>query len=102
MHDPNVFEDPERFKPERFLEPNGKYVSTRPNGFIPFGVGRRVCLGEKLALADLFLVIVNLLQKTSGYEFALPDGPGTAYLGPDPKTPVNLSPCEYNIMLKAE
>ena len=102
MHDPNVFDSPETFKPERFLESNGSYVSSRPNGFIPFGMGRRVCLGEKLALADMFLVIVNLLQRTSGYQFVLPDGPGTGYLGPDPKVPTGLSPCKYNVMLKAE
>ena len=100
MHNPNVFEDPERFKPERFLESNGKYVSSRPNGFIPFGMGRRVCLGEKLALADMFLVIVNLLQRTSGYEFALPDGPGTANLTPDPYMTLSCVPLSFNVMLK--
>ena len=100
MHDPNVFPDPEAFKPERFLEPNGKYVSSRPNGFIPFGMGRRVCLGEKLALADLFLIVVNLLQRTSGYEFALPDGPGTANFTPDPNKVFVCSPLSFKVLLK--
>ena len=100
MHDPNVFPDPNTFKPERFLESNGSYVSSRPNGFIPFGMGRRVCLGEKLALADMFLIVVNLLQQTSGYELALPDGPGTANLGPDPKNPAHYSASEYKVLLK--
>ena len=100
MHNPNVFEDPETFKPERFLESNGKYVSSRPNGFIPFGMGRRVCLGEKLALADLFLIIVNLLQRTSGYELALPDGPGTANLTPDISRTNSCLPYDYKLILK--
>ena len=100
MHDPKVFPDPESFKPSRFLEPNGKYVSSRPNGFIPFGMGRRVCLGEKLALADLFLIVVNLLQETSGYELALPDGPGSADLTADPRNTNNCIPLPYKIMLK--
>ena len=100
MHNPNVFPNPDTFKPERFLSSNGQYVSSRPNGFIPFGMGRRVCLGEKLALADLFLIVVNVLQRTSGYEIALPDGPGTANLGPDPINPGNYSACEYQVLLK--
>ena len=92
MHNPKIFNDPNTFKPSRFLESNGSYVSSRPNGFIPFGMGRRVCLGEKLALADLFLVVVNLLQRTSGYEFALPDGPGTANLTADPYMTLSCIP----------
>ena len=100
MHDPNVFSDPEKFKPERFLEPNGQYVSSRPNGFIPFGMGRRACLGEKLALADLFLIVVNLLQMTSGYEFVLPDGSGSGDLVPDPNKTLLCVPSEYKLLLK--
>ena len=100
MHDPKVFADPESFKPERFLESNGQYVSSRPNGFIPFWLGRRVCLGERLALADLFLIVVNLLQRTQGYEFALPDGPGTANLTPDPYNQIFCIPINLNILLK--
>ena len=101
MHNQNVFEDPETFKPERFLEANGKYISSRPMGFIPFGMGRRVCLGEKLALNDMFLIVVNLLQGTSGYEFALPDGAGTANLDPDIRNPIHYSACEYKVLLKS-
>ena len=100
MHDPNVFPDPERFKPERFLEANGTYVSKTPMGFIPFGMGRRSCPGEKLALADLFLIVANLLQITSGYEFALPDGPRTANLNPDPGNMANCAPYDYKLLLK--
>ena len=100
MQNPKIFPDPDTFKPERFLEANGKYLSQRPMGFVPFGMGRRVCLGEKLALADMFLIIVNLLQQTSGYEITLPDGPETANLGPDVKNSAVYSACEYNVLLK--
>ena len=100
MNDPKVFDEPDTFKPDRFLDSNGKYPSTRPQGFIPFGMGRRVCLGEKLALADLFLIVVNLLQKTNGYEFAFPTGPGSADLTPDPYVNNGCIPKNYKIMLK--
>ena len=98
MHDPDVFDSPESFKPERFIDSNGSYLSTRHPGFVPFGMGRRVCLGEKLALADLFLIIANLLQSTSGYQFVLPDGPGTVSLTPDPNA-MFCQTQDYKIML---
>ena len=98
MHNPEIFQDPDSFKPERFLESNGQYLSTRHPGFIPFGMGRRVCPGEKLALADLFLIIANLLQSTSGYEFVLPNGPGSADFNPNPNS-MNCVPKEYQISL---
>jgi cytochrome P450 len=100
MNDPKVFPEPDTFKPERFLDSNGKYLSTRPQGFIPFGMGIRVCLGEKLALANFFLIVVNLLQKTHGYEFALPSGPGSADIIPYPYANNGLLPKSYKIMLK--
>ena len=70
MNDEKNFENPDQFIPERFLE-NGKYITTRPSAFIPFGVGRRVCLGEKVAIADLFIVLVRFIQKTNEYNIRL-------------------------------
>ena len=98
MHNPDVFDDPESFKPERFLQSNGNYLSTRHPGFIPFGMGRRICPGEKLALADLFLIIANLFQLTSGYEFVLPDGPGSVDFKPKISS-MNCVPNDYLVSL---
>ena len=61
MNQDNNWNNPREVRPERFLE-NGKYLSTRPKAFIPFGVGRRVCLGEKLAIADLFLPLTLAIE----------------------------------------
>lgn len=69
--DPKHWTDPEVFRPERFLADNGEHNARHP-AFVPFGVGRRVCLGEKLALADLFFTVARLLQGTRGKEIALP------------------------------
>ena len=54
LHQEKHWPKPYEFIPERFIDSDGKFVSTRSKAFIPFGVGRRVCLGEKLAIADLF------------------------------------------------
>jgi len=53
------------FKPERFIDEEAGKVSSRPNPyFLSFGGGRRACVGEKLAMANLFLILVRIIQKT--------------------------------------
>ena len=99
MHNPQVFDDPSTFKPERFLDSQGHYLSTRHPGFIPFGLGKRSCTGERLALTYLFLIITNLLQLTSGYEFVLRGPPGTIPLLPASGSQ-NCVPNQYQVMLK--
>ncbi|CAH1992977.1 unnamed protein product [Acanthoscelides obtectus] len=53
-------EDPLAFKPERYLK-NGQVVI--PDNIIPFGLGKRRCIGEALARGNLFLFITALLQR---------------------------------------
>ncbi|CAG2181430.1 unnamed protein product, partial [Oppiella nova] len=65
------WEKANEFIPERFLDKEGEFITTRPKAYIPFGVGRRVCPGEKLAIADLFLVLVRFLQSTQDYDIVL-------------------------------
>ncbi|XP_056637719.1 methyl farnesoate epoxidase [Diorhabda sublineata] len=62
------YDDPEAFKPERFLK-NGKIFL--PDSFIPFGLGKHRCLGESLARANVFLFIASLLQK---FDFTMVPG----------------------------
>ncbi len=65
-HDPEFWEDPEEFRPERFLDEHGDLVSAdHPNrkNLMPFGAGPRVCLGESLALTRLFVWTAALIQR---------------------------------------
>lgn len=66
--DTHYFDEPEKFKPERFLDSAGVFKK-RPE-LNPFGMGKRTCLGENLARYELFLIFTTLLQK---YDF-LPIG----------------------------
>lgn len=42
-HDPKYYEDPETFKPERFIGGNKEKLTKYT--FLPFGEGPRICLG---------------------------------------------------------
>ncbi|KAH9490073.1 cytochrome P450 2 sub U member 1 [Bulinus truncatus] len=69
LKDERVWKDPENFRPERFLDGSGAAVQRE--WLVPFGVGRRVCLGESLAKMELFIFLANLFQT---FEF-LPEDP---------------------------
>lgn len=64
-HDESVWPNPWTFNPSRFLDSNGKLLpSSHENRrrLMPFGAGRRVCLGETLAKNRLFLFATSLVQ----------------------------------------
>lgn len=60
-YDEDYFENPTTFKPERFLNKDGEFVSNSRE--FAFGTGKRACLGEILAQAELFLFLTSMLQK---------------------------------------
>ncbi|XP_066294392.1 cytochrome P450 2U1-like [Branchiostoma lanceolatum] len=68
--DSEFWPDPEKFDPRRFLDSDGKVVS-RPESFMSFSTGRRVCLGEQLAKMELFLIFSSLMKQ---FTFELPEG----------------------------
>ena len=64
------WKEPYCFRPERFLDDDGKLMRTTDQSFLPFGAGRRVCIGEALARMELFVFLSNVLWK---YDI-VPDG----------------------------
>ena len=66
---------------------------------MPFGVGRNVCLGEKLAIAELFLVFTRFIQKTIQYDITLHSHDG---IDPDPNDPNSVLPKKFQIMIKSK
>ncbi|KAL3874626.1 hypothetical protein ACJMK2_037612 [Sinanodonta woodiana] len=69
LTDPNIWEMPEEFHPERFLTEEGK--KKEKDLFIPFSIGPRSCIGKHLANMELFLFLGNLLQR---FTFKIPPG----------------------------
>ncbi|KAK7116551.1 steroid 17-alpha-hydroxylase/17,20 lyase-like [Littorina saxatilis] len=63
--DPEIYPDPEAFKPERFLDDAGQLLpANHPlrQSMIAFGVGKRSCVGESFARSRVFLYVTTLLQ----------------------------------------
>ncbi|GFN92621.1 cytochrome p450 2u1 [Plakobranchus ocellatus] len=68
--DESTWGDPDIFRPDRFLDADGSVIVKKE--LIPFGIGRRNCMGEGLASMEIFLFLAALFQK---FEF-LPEKNG--------------------------
>ena len=67
LRNPDYFEDPDRFRPERFLE-GGEF---RPDSrCVPFLTGQRSCPGKTMALQELAIFLTVLVGK---FEFRAVD-----------------------------
>ncbi|EFP03666.1 hypothetical protein CRE_19161 [Caenorhabditis remanei] len=67
LRNDSVFEESYKFKPERYLQKDGKTMDKAVlEKTIPFSIGKRNCVGEGLARMELFLIFSALIQK---YEF---------------------------------
>ncbi|PSN35367.1 putative cytochrome P450 303a1 [Blattella germanica] len=69
LMDEKIWEDPFIFRPERFIDANGKLVI--PEKYTPFGMGKHRCMGENLAKSNVFLFTASLLQN---FSFNIPPG----------------------------
>jgi len=56
--DPKYFPEPEKFNPDRFLN-NDVNNST----YIPFGIGPRICIGNRFALMETKVMLFYLLSR---------------------------------------
>ncbi len=81
-HDPRYWDDPDRFDPDRFSADRAR--SRAPYSYLPFGGGKRACIGGAMSQVENVLALSLLLR-----HFELD------YVGPDPvaiNPTVTLSP----------
>ncbi|XP_017284213.1 cytochrome P450 1A1 isoform X1 [Kryptolebias marmoratus] len=85
-HDPELWEDPSSFIPDRFLSDDGTEVNKLDGEkVVIFGLGRRRCIGEVIARNEVFLFLAIIIQKLHFYQL--------------PGEPLDLTP-EYGLTMK--
>ncbi|KAL0676551.1 hypothetical protein Bca4012_004532 [Brassica carinata] len=78
MRDPDLWEDPDEFKPERFLQDSSRTAEEEEEErreqalkYIPFGSGRRGCPGSNLAYVFLGTAVGMMVQ---GFDWRIEGG----------------------------
>ncbi len=85
-HRPDLYPEPDLFKPERFLE-----NQFTPYEYVPFGGGSRRCIGLALAQMELKLVLVEILTNCQvQLTDKLPIAPARRGVTLAPRTGVNI------------
>ncbi|KAJ7780769.1 cytochrome P450 [Mycena maculata] len=66
MHlNPDIFPEPERFDPDRWLRASSERLSDMNNNLWPFSRGSRMCLGITLAWCELYLIFAHIFRRTN-------------------------------------
>ncbi|XP_066974435.1 cytochrome P450 2L1-like isoform X1 [Macrobrachium rosenbergii] len=92
--DPAYWERPNDFYPEHFLDENGK-LSSKREGFLPFSVGKRLCVGESLARMELYVFLAALIQN---FTFTAPEGEKLS-IEKNPTERILAVPQPFNIII---
>lgn len=59
--DPNYFDNPDQFDPERFLQDGKRILGS--GTYMPFGIGPRICIGLRFALTEMKVLIFYILAR---------------------------------------
>ncbi|XP_060098708.1 cytochrome P450 2J5-like [Heteronotia binoei] len=90
LYDSKIWETPQKFNPNHFLDKDGKFVAREE--LLIFGAGARECLAKNMAQMELFYFFTILLK---AFTFKLPEGVTEVNL--DPAGGVIFYPQHYKI-----
>ncbi|XP_061166966.1 cytochrome P450 1A1-like [Saccostrea echinata] len=97
-HSEKEWEEPFKFKPERFLDADGFLLPSNDpikKRVIAFGIGKRSCIGEVFARSRIFLFLATLMQQATIVE---PKGKSLEDLLPREMVPgISLQPKAYEV-----
>jgi len=93
-HEREFWGDPEEFRPERFITPDGKLDQTKISHVMTFGLGRRKCVGDVFAKMQTFLWFSTLMQRC---QYVKP--PDVAY-DLDPVPGLSYSPKDFIVTVQ--
>ncbi len=58
---PNLWEDPDSFRPERMAPEKKK--AFQPHQYLPFGGGPRLCIGHQFAVVEMQIALATMMQR---------------------------------------
>ncbi|XP_055940911.1 cytochrome P450 2J5-like [Argiope bruennichi] len=61
-HDPAYWDEPDEFRPERFLTDGGTKIVKNPPSYVPFSIGRRNCPGETIAWMEILFYFSEVVK----------------------------------------
>lgn len=94
-NDPENWSDPELFQPERFLRRDGTLDAKKAELFIPFGFGKRRCIGVQTGRSVCLLSAVSVVHR---FELELDEGSEKPDL--EAVFGIGLSPKEYKLLFR--
>ncbi|CAF1662134.1 unnamed protein product [Adineta ricciae] len=97
MKDEEQWPEPEKFRPERFIDENNRLININHPAMMPFSVGKRACTGEQIAKVQLFLILVSLFQK---FEFHFANGWTPKDLRGQPGFTLRPPICQYQASVR--
>lgn len=84
-YNPEVYPEPTRFRPERFLE-----RTYTPFEYLPFGGGSRRCIGAAFGLYEMKIVLGTLLQRFVFQRVSNKPVHIRSFVGMEPSRPIGL------------
>ncbi|RXG53689.1 cytochrome P450 2L1, partial [Armadillidium vulgare] len=93
--DPLHWKHPNTFSIDNFLDDEGKLIKNK-EGYLPFSLGRRQCLGESLAKMELFIFMGSILQN---FEILEPKGQNVKLEPLEHTNIINMVPT-FKVILK--